>query len=51
MSTQKVKKIPDQDWQTHKQTLEHLWLEKKAILVGPESVKEIMKSRYGFFAT
>ena len=51
MSTQKAKRIPDEDWHAHKQILEDLWLEKKKTLVGPESVKEIMKSRYSFFAT
>ena len=51
MSAQKAKKIPDESWQAHKKMLEHFWLEEKKKLVGPESVKEIMESRYNFFAT
>ena len=51
MTTQKAKKIPDEDWQSHKQKLEHLWSEEKRKLVGPGSVKDIMETRYGFFAT
>ena len=51
MSAQKAKKIPDEGWQFHKQTLKHLWLEEKKKLAGPGSVKEIMESRYSFIAT
>lgn len=51
MSTRKAKNIPDVEWQAYKQVLEHLWLEEKKKLVGPESVKEIMESSYSFFAS
>ena len=51
MFTPKANRISDQDWHAQKQTLEHLWLEDNKKLVGPESVQEIMESRYEFFAT
>ena len=51
MTTQKARKIPDEDWQTHKHTLEHLWSEEDRKLVGPGSVQEMMEKNYEFFAT
>ncbi len=52
MMTQKAKKIPDEDWRTHKHTLERLWLQENRSLEGrDDSVKEIMQLRYNFSAS
>ena len=52
MPTQKAKKIPEAEWQAHKQVLEHLWLEEdRKLVAGEESVKKIMESRHYFFAS
>ena len=51
MPALKAKKIPDEEWQTHRQVLQRLWLEESRTLVGEDSVKHLMQTHYGFSAT
>ncbi|KAI3324108.1 ankyrin repeat-containing domain protein [Xylariaceae sp. AK1471] len=51
MDNKRRNRIPDEEWELHKETIEQLYLKQDKTLLGPDGVMEIMEKTYNFSAS